>query len=404
MNINYTNESELSRAEVAQSLREIISIPSLSTMEGAVAQFLVDTANRLGAIEAFTDPAGTFIARFGNGPRTIIYDSHIDTVDVGDLEEWKRNPFDPYLEKSATGEIIHGRGASDNKAGIISMLYGASQWQRLQQSQEFSIFVVGSVQEESCDGLALYEVLTGGTIPAPELVVLGEATTNKVYRGNRGRIEAYLRIHGQSCHASAPERGVNPITNIAPLISEIDRLNKSLRSNSFLGAGTVVVSKIECETPSLNAVPGSATLYVDRRLSMEETPESALKELREIASSLNLEVEIDVLNYESTAYTGLSLSQKKEFRTWVTDEDSIFVRAAIDSTRDTRRPSTETGHWVFSTNGVASMGKLGIPTIGYGPADEFHAHTAHDQCPVDDLVEAITWYSSFPTRLIGLSR
>jgi acetylornithine deacetylase/succinyl-diaminopimelate desuccinylase-like protein len=49
------------------------------------------------------------------------------------------------------------------------------------------------------------------------------------------------------------------------------------------------------------------------------------------------------------------------------------------------------------------MGKLGIPTIGYGPGDEFHAHTAHDQCPVDDLVEAISWYSSFPTKLLGLT-
>ncbi|CAB4606252.1 unannotated protein [freshwater metagenome] len=404
MNINYIAESELMRSDIALALREIISIPSLSTMEGAVAQFLIDTANRLGAIEASIDPAGTFISRFGNGKRTLIFDSHIDTVDVGDLEEWKRNPFDPFLEKSATGDIIHGRGASDNKAGIISMLFGASQWQRLNENQDFSIYVVGSVQEESCDGLALYEVLTGGLIPSPELVVLGEATTNKVYRGNRGRIEAYLRIHGQSCHASAPERGKNPITNIAPLITEIDRLNKSLKSDSFLGAGTVVVSKIECETPSLNAVPGSATLYVDRRLSMEETPESALQELRSIASSLNLNAEIEILQYESTSYTGLGLSQPKEFNTWVTDEDSVFVRAAIQSTQDTRRPSTETGHWVFSTNGVASMGKLGIPTIGYGPADEFHAHTAHDQCPVDDLVEAIAWYSSFPTKLAEVTK
>ena len=380
MNINYISESELLRADIAVALREIISIPSLSTMEGAVAQFLVDTANRLGAITTSIDPAGTFIARFGSGKRTIIFDSHIDTVDVGDLEEWKRSPFDPFMEKSATGDIIHGRGASDNKAGIVSMLFGASQWQRLNESQVFSIYVVGSVQEESCDGLALYEVLTGGLIPSPELVVLGEATTNKVYRGNRGRIEAYLRIHGQSCHASAPERGDNPITNIAPLITEID-----------------------CETPSLNAVPGSATLYVDRRLSMEETPESALQELRSIASSLNLIADIEVLNYESTSYTGRNLSQPKEFNTWVTDENSVFVQAALQSTQDTRRPSTETGHWVFSTNGVASMGKLGIPTIGYGPADEFHAHTAHDQCPVDDLVEAIAWYSSFPTKLAGMS-
>jgi putative selenium metabolism hydrolase len=402
MEINYITESEVFRNHVSMFLREIISLPSLSTQEGDVAKLLVEKALELGAVSSSVDRAGTFIARFGQGSRTLIFDSHIDTVDIGDLSEWKRDPFDPYLEKNANGNIIHGRGASDNKAGIASMLFGASLWQKLHGRDNFSIFVVGSVQEESCDGLALYDVLTSGVVPTPELVVLGEATTCKVYRGNRGRIEAYLRVHGQTCHASAPERGINPITNIAPLVTEIDRLNNRLESSKFLGKGTIVVSKIDCETPSLNAVPGSATLYVDRRLSQDETPESALAELRDIATSLGLKADIDVLEYQATSYTGHEWTQDKNFHTWVLDEQHKYVQAAIEATRNTRRASNETGHWVFSTNGVASMGKLGIPTIGFGPGDEFHAHTAHDQCPEDDLVEAIAWYSSFPSTLSGI--
>lgn len=396
---NYRNEAEIMRSGVTELLREIISLPSLSTAESAVASRLLEEARHLGADEAYTDRAGTFIARFGKGPRTLVFDSHIDTVDIGSRTEWPRDPFDPYIERTAVGNVIHGRGASDNKAGIATMLYGAAQWRKLHGDAEFSIFVIGSVQEESCDGLALYDVLAGGVIPSPELVVLGEATTCKVYRGNRGRIEAYLRFHGQSCHASAPERGNNPVTMLAPLISEIDRLNNSLTSESFLGKGSIAITKIECETPSLNAVPSTATLFVDRRLSLEETPQSALQELRDIAQSLGLQVEIDVLNYEATAYTGHNWTQPKEFHTWMLAEDDAFVLAAVRNTQHTSRPSSETSHWVFSTNGVASMGKLGIPTIGYGPGDEFHAHTAHDQCPEDDLVDAIAWYSSFPTAI-----
>ena len=62
------------------------------------------------------------------------------------------------------------------------------------------------------------------------------------------------------------------------------------------------------------------------------------------------------------------------------------------------RSNPGTGRWVFSTNGVASMGKLGIPTIGFGPGDERYAHTVAEQCPVQDLVDAVAWYASFPAE------
>jgi len=395
----FLREAQSKRGLVTNLLRDLIRTPSLSTQEEAVASRLVLEAEAVGADEASIDENGTFIARFGQGPRTIIYDSHLDTVDVGSRSEWARDPFEPWIERRASGNVVHGRGASDNKAGIASMLIGASQWKAMSSSQGFSIYVVGSVQEEACDGLALYHVLTSESISRPELVVLGEATTCKVYRGNRGRIEAYLRIHGQSCHASAPERGKNPVTLATPLIEEIHRLNNRLDSRTFLGKGSIAITKIECETPSLNAVPSSATLFIDRRLSQEETPEFALKQLRDIAASLNIDAEIELLQYEAVSYTGTQVTQTKEFNTWVLDEASPYVEAAIATTSVTSRPSTETSHWVFSTNGVASMGKLGIPTIGYGPGDEIHAHTAHDQCPEDDLVEAVAWFSAFPDVL-----
>lgn len=397
----FLKEAQSKRELVTTLLRDLIRTPSLSTQEEAVASRLVLEAETVGADEVSIDENGTFIARFGSGPRTIIYDSHIDTVDIGSRNEWARDPFEPWLERKATGNVVHGRGASDNKAGIAAMLIGASQWKAMSTRQGFSIYVVGSVQEEACDGLALYHVLTSKSISRPELVVLGEATTCKVYRGNRGRIEAYLRVHGQSCHASAPERGSNPVTAIAPLIEQIHRLNSQLDSRTFLGKGSIAITKIDCETPSLNAVPSSATLFIDRRLSQEETPEFALKQLREVASALDIDAEIELLHYEAVSYTGTQVTQKKEFNTWVLDETSPYVKAAIATTTMTSRPSTETSHWVFSTNGVASMGKLGIPTIGYGPGDEIHAHTTHDQCPEDDLVEAVAWYSAFPETLGG---
>lgn len=390
-------EARASQDIVTALLQDLIAIPSMSTDEGTVSARLTHEARELGADDVRIDARGNFMARFGQGPRIILFDSHIDTVGVGDRNEWSRDPFDPYLERRATGNIIHGRGASDNKAGIAAMLHGAALWRRVDPSSNATIWVVGSVQEEACDGLSLYELLSSGDIPRPEAVVLGEATNGQVFRGNRGRIEAYVRVHGSTCHASAPERGSNPVTTLAPLIAEIDRLNNRLTSESFLGKGTIALTKIECETPSLNAVPGSATLYVDRRLSMEESPHDALQELRMIVAELGIQADVDVLEYESVSYTGAKMKQTKEFPTWSNPQDHPLTLAGIQATRYTARPQNGSSHWVFSTNGVASMGKMGIPTIGYGPANEIHAHTAHDQCPQDDLVEALRWYAAFPS-------
>jgi hypothetical protein len=95
------------------------------------------------------------------------------------------------------------------------------------------------------------------------------------------------------------------------------------------------------------------------------------------------------------------MGQTKEFPTWVNPADHPLTLAGVKATSFTSRPRTDTSHWVFSTNGVASMGKLGIPTIGYGPANEVHAHTAHDQCPEDDLVDALRWYGAFPALYLS---
>jgi len=54
------------------------------------------------------------------------------------------------------------------------------------------------------------------------------------------------------------------------------------------------------------------------------------------------------------------------------------------------------GKWGFSTNGIATAGMFGVPTIGFGPGDEIWAHTPDDQCPVGDLTAAARCYAAFP--------
>jgi putative selenium metabolism hydrolase len=389
-------EAERHRTATVDLLRDIIRTPSLSGGEADVVARLQGEMASLGFDEVIEDPFGSVVGRIGSGPVKIVYDSHIDTVDIGSRSEWSRDPFEPALEGSLEGGVVHWRGASDNKAGIASMIHGAALARDLDRLGEVTLYVIGSVQEETCDGLALEQVLTN-VVPLPDVVVLGEATGCKLYRGHRGRVEVAVRTRGTSCHASAPDRGHNPVYDLAGVIAEIEELNGRLGYDEFLGAGTIALTKIECETPSLNAVPATATLYVDRRLTVGETPELALEELRSLRSVRSVGGEVTLLDYEKTSYTGMTLTSKKYFPTWVTPEDHVSVSAGVAAGTEALGRPPEIGHWVFSTNGCASMGRLRLPTIGFGPADEVHAHTAHDQCPTDDLVQSIAFLGVFPS-------
>ena len=333
------------------------------------------------------------------GGRVIETDSHIDTVDVGDPASWRTDPFRATIE----GGVLFGRGASDNKAATAAMVHGAALIKRLGvDASRFTLHVVGTVQEEDCDGLAL-EYLLKNAIPGAEVVVLGEATNLDVYRGHRGRAEFAVHTRGRAAHASAPDRGVNAIYRMQPIIEQIERLNGQLASDPFLGKGTIVLSKIEAQTPSLNAVPDGCTIYLDRRLTIGEDVESASAELESLEAVRKGEATVELLSYHGTAYTGLTLSIDKYFPTWVISEGHPAVQAGVEAARTSLGRTPKVGRWVFSTNGVSSAGRLGIPTIGFGPANEVYAHTAEDQCPLDHLPLAAAWYAAFPDAYLAVS-
>jgi putative selenium metabolism hydrolase len=386
----YLSAAERYRNDTTQFLRDIIALPSPSGAEKEVAERVVEEMKRLDFDDAFIDPMGNAIGRMGRGERKIVLDAHMDTVGVGDPGAW---PHDPFAGKVEDG-IVFGRGASDNKGAVAAGVYGGRVWaDRGYDGADVALYVVGTVMEEDCDGLALGYVLTE-TVPGVSAVVLGECTNLDVYRGHRGRMEVSITTKGLSAHASAPERGENAIAAMAPVVMEVTALNDRLASDDFLGKGSIAVTKIECETASLNAIPDKCTIYVDRRLTAGETVDSALEEMASFASIKNAEIE--VLTYAEPSYTGLVEETDKYYPTWVLDEDHPLVEAGVAAARTALGSTPAIGKWTFSTNGVSSAGRLGIPTIGFGPSEERWAHTVLDQCPIDHLVASAAFYAALP--------
>jgi putative selenium metabolism hydrolase len=381
-------------ADIVAFLRDLVAIPGESSHEGPVIQRIRQEMQKAGFDEIRIDGMGNILGRIGSGKTVIMMDSHTDTVGVGDPKEWA---WDPYKGKVEDG-YVYGRGAGDQRAGMACMVYAAKIIKDLGLAGDYTLWVVGSVQEEDCDGLSWVYILKEDGI-RPDCVLITEPTGLRIYRGQRGRMEIEVHLRGRSCHASAPERGDNPIYKMCRLVEEVEKLNTRLRHDPFLGKGTIAVTEIRSVSPSLCAVPGACSIHLDRRLTAGETKESAVAEVKALAGAEDAEVEI--LNYDTPSYTGLRYPMEKYYPTWVLDEAHPLAQAAIATYETLWKKAPVVDKWTFSTNGVGSMGLMGVPTIGFGPGEEDVAHSVVERVPIRHLVDAVQFYAAFPLIFSG---
>jgi putative selenium metabolism hydrolase len=328
------------------------------------------------------------IGRIGTGSRTLAIDGHMDTVDVGNADNWTFNPFSGEIKNG----YVHGRGSVDQKGGVAAAVTAGRILKEMGFDRDLTLLVVGSVMEEDCDGLC-WKYLVEEEKLRPDFVISTEPTNLNIYRGHRGRMEIVVKFRGVSCHGSAPERGKNAIYMAASAALEIEKLNERLRSDEFLGKGTITISEIRSGSPSLCAVADYAQLHLDRRLTWGETKESATKEIEEIVSGEAAAVE--VLHYEEIAYTGLKYGMEKYYPTWKIPADHQAVTTGVQAFRKLFGNDPLVDKWTFSTNGVTINGYYGIPVIGFGPGNEVLAHAPDEKVPVSDLVSASAFYAGY---------
>jgi putative selenium metabolism hydrolase len=385
--------SESFREDMTAFLRDMIRIPSTSCNEKDVIQRIKQEMEKVGFDEVIIDRMGNVLGRIGSGKTVIAMDAHIDTVDVGDPTLWQVDPFEGDLKDG----IIYGRGASDQEGGMASMVYAGKIIKDLGLTGDYTLYVTGTVMEEDCDGLCWQYIVEQDNIK-PDYVVITEPTNLNIYRGHRGRMEMIITTKGLACHGSAPERGINAIYKMVPIIQEIEKLNENLKDDPFLGKGSVTVTQIFFKSPSQCAVPDECTVQLDRRLTFGETMESAVAEIKSLKGAE--EAIVEVLTYAQPSYTGLVYPTEKYYPTWVVEHDHLLVQSAVETYRNMFRKDPKVDKWTFSTNGVATMGRFGIPTIGFGPANEIFAHSPMDQIPVEHLVEACKFYAALPQTLV----
>lgn len=375
------------RDAIISFLRDIVAIPSYDSNIRDVAARVEGELRALGFQDVHHAPYGDIVGRIGSGPRVLLYDSHLDTVGVGDPNEWQHGPFSAAIEDG----IMYGRGVADEKGSTPPMIYGLKIAHDLGLLDEYTAYYFGSI-EEWCEGLSA-RVFAEEEHVHPDFVVIGEPTNLRVYRGQKGRCEFRVTVRGRSAHGASHWLGNNAVYKMQEVIRAIPELDARLPEDSFLGRGSIVVTHIESRESSLNAVPDRCSIILDRRLTVGETAEQALAQVRALLPSDDFQAEI--LHYDRPSYNGYVREVEQIFPVWAFEEQHPLVQAAI-ATSKALGWDTTTDKWNFSTNGAYWAGAAGIPSVGFGPGEESVVHMVDEHVRVDDVVRATEWYALLP--------
>lgn len=371
-----------------KNLSELVKIKSLSTKEGAVVKKLKEMMADAGFDEIKIDGLGNIIGRLGSGKKIIAIDGHIDTVDVGNIQNWT---FDPLSGEIKDG-FVHGLGSADQKGGPIAAITAAKILREIGMPKDVTLLVTGTVMEEDCDGMCWKYIVEEDKIK-PDCVIITEPTNLNIYRGHRGRMEIEVSFFGRSAHGSAPERGINAIYMASKAALEIEKLNERLAYDNFLGKGSVTISEFVSGSPSLCAVADFSKIHLDRRLTWGENKELAVRQVEELVKNMNAKVE--VLNYKEKSFTGKEYGMEKYYPTWKLEENHFVIETGKKAYKELFNSDAKVDKWTFSTNGVAINGLYGIPVIGFGPGNEVMAHAPDEKVPIEHLVKASAFYAMF---------
>lgn len=380
------------RENILKFMREICAIPSMDSQLAEVGARIITEMRSLGFDEARFDKMGNVVGRIGEGKRVLVFDSHIDTVGIGDPSMWK---WDPFIGKVEDG-ILYARGAVDEKGSTPGMIYGMAIARDLGLLDGWTVYYFGNM-EEWCDGIAPNTFVEVDPKVKPDFVVIGEPTKMKVYRGHKGRVELKVVAKGKSAHAASNQLGDNAIYKLLPVIAAIRDLEPQLGDHEFLGHAKITVSDMTVKTPSLNAVPDEATIFIDRRMTFGETKEGALAQIQALIPEKDrASVKVEELYYDEPSYTGFVFPVDKYFPAWALEPEHPLVRAGLQARTQVGLKDEPAGKWEFSTNGIYWAGKAGIPSIGFGPGDEIYAHTVGECIPLDEVVKATEFYAILP--------
>jgi acetylornithine deacetylase len=289
-----------------------------------------------------------------------------------------------------SGEVVLGKGASEQKANMAAMLIAMEAVLRYPLAGR--LVHVCCVSGETGSHAAIRSVVEGEGVRA-DLAYLG-GTSLMMTLGNRGRIDIFITVHGVPTHSSRPEDGANAITGAMEVIRRLCEIRLD-GVHPALGRQTLTVNRIRSYPESTHTIQASCELTIDRRLLPGEDPDAAFAEIVAVARSVEawpdpasgkpfrIDVTLGPFMYPSLVTTDAEVVQE------------LFAASRLALGTE---PAT------FYAPNAFDQGYLhhvGIPTVNWGPGEYKFAHTDFDLAAVDRVRDAALVYAALVLQRLG---
>lgn len=381
--------SLLDRDRLTERLRTLVQADSENPPgnEKAAADLVAEQCAALGlevSLHEAVPGRPSVIGRWkgGDGP-CLTFCSHIDVVPAGDPGLWERDPFGAEI----SGGLMHGRGTCDAKGCCAASLEAVALMKAAGLSFDGTLEIALVADEETMGFQGAGHLVKEGIL-RPDVSIVGEPTSLRVVRAQRGACWTRITTRGKAAHGSAPERGVSAIKHMAEIVLRLEETLPDI-THPLLGAPTISVGTIT-GGEKVNIIPAGCTAEVDRRTIPGETAESVIEGFEAAIAmarrrfddiDASVEIAFNAQPFEVPAYSAL-------------------VRHAVAAAEDALDREVE----IIGFRGASDarfMADAGAEVILCGPGDIALAHTAREHLDLEELAQGALVYAGAFSRILG---
>ncbi len=396
-------EAKLSRETCKQLLVDLLRVPSPQTAlleaEPQLKRF-IETAveprlRRLQPQSCRYDAMGNLIASFGTRSkgRSLMLIGHAMNHPPGSMQEPYGGAVIDGAPFGIAGEVMRGRGASEQKGTLAAMLHALDAVHAGGIPISGTLHFVCCVSGETGKIDAIRNVVEVEGVRADMAFLYGNWL--KLALGNRGRIDMHVTVHGQSCHSSRPQEGCNAIIGAVEVIQRLTSAFANPRAHPQLGPASLTINGLRSYPEATHTVQSWCDISVDRRLLPGDDPDIAAAEIENIAMQVNgmpdpvsgkpLRVEVtrgpamhpSLISLDSP----VAVELRRACKTMLGHEpETFYAQSAFDQ---------------------GYLNHAGIPTANFGPGEQSLAHTDNDVASVDKTFDAARVYAFLIANYLG---
>lgn len=309
------------------------------------------------------------VGYIGKGSPSLLVACHLDVVPAGD--DWKRNPFEAWIENGR----IYGRGTSDNKGQMASMMAVAKFLKENESKLKGQLILIGVADEERGSTLGLEYLLNECGIRADCAIIPDVAHNMQLIDvTEKGALFLEITSHGKQAHGSKPEMGINAIWNMIPLLERMKQLKFQKTVHPLHTTPTLNLGSIHSGTVP-NIVPALCKAQLDIRYLPDDSADAIISNIKNIIEEVETQygAKFDLRVISNQPPTAVPIDNP------LVELISKHTLAVLGTKP---QPKGMSGATV-----TKQLIQKGIIAVGFGPGDETEAHATNESISIKELVD-----------------